>query len=770
MKWPYSFDMIESMKAFYDRLKQLFADVGSDMQEQKTRVDNLVNGVEQPSEVVDMHLGRDSQTYPVARDMVLGEIGKTEAAQAVINADTAAQLATQNDSVAAQLADEAQQRQIKDEDLEIKKAQKSDVVSLQSQFNTLVANAGNTDGNAELLGIRSDSIGSSFTTSGDRITNIEKTMVTGLSKFEPGDWESGNLDANGNNASSNQRIRTANFHGFSGETIHLHVNAGYGLSMFYFDDDKNYIGKSSYNSDMDVVMSHPYYKFAIGANGDPVINVSAALNIEMYVKVNLYINDGAVTTEKLGNKSVTDDKINLSNIAAFKNLIYNYATNIGAPKTGGYLNSGLLTTELSSNVEYLFLVDLSTAFNKIEGYSNPGLTILIYSGNNNLGVQAVVSPINVNERRFILFSRSFSDYELSGDIRLYITVTNKTADQALTYTINSLMLIPMDNPNLSTDTYGKLLKLWNDEKGFSELYSIVINTVKAIESSSDDSDKSEDSWGDSLTQGAGGNGIRYPDVLQSLLGTDHTVTNYGVGGEQTQTIASRQGGMVMLVNNITIPADTNPVQIGGTNTGILTNYGTYSFPLRQGSSGVNPCYINGVKGTLSISQTSISSTDVIYYFTRETAGDAVIINRPTALITDYQKNKKRSIPIIWIGQNGGWNNDPQTLVDQYEMMIDYAGNKKYLVIGLTSGSAADRQSLEALMNKKFGRHYVNLRDYISQYGMDDAGLIPTSTDMDQMSQGIVPDSLRVDTVHFNEHGYPIVANQIYKRGQELGYW
>lgn len=93
MKWPYSFNMIESMQAFYERLKQLFADVGSDMQEQKTRVDTLMQNTPQPSEVVDMRTGRDSQTYPVARDMVLGEIGKTEATQAQINADHAEQLA-----------------------------------------------------------------------------------------------------------------------------------------------------------------------------------------------------------------------------------------------------------------------------------------------------------------------------------------------------------------------------------------------------------------------------------------------------------------------------------------------------------------------------------------------------------------------------------------------------------------------------------------------------------------------------------------------------
>lgn len=93
MKWPYENIGVLTTRAFRNLLNKIFGDIGADMQEQKDRVDNLINGVEQPSEVVDMHLGRDSQTYPVARDMVLGEIGKTEAAQDLINADHAAQLA-----------------------------------------------------------------------------------------------------------------------------------------------------------------------------------------------------------------------------------------------------------------------------------------------------------------------------------------------------------------------------------------------------------------------------------------------------------------------------------------------------------------------------------------------------------------------------------------------------------------------------------------------------------------------------------------------------
>lgn len=74
-------------------LKSALDKFGADMQEQKSRVDNMITSNPQPSEVQDMRTGREGQTYPVARDMVLGEIGKTEAAQDQINQDTAAQLA-----------------------------------------------------------------------------------------------------------------------------------------------------------------------------------------------------------------------------------------------------------------------------------------------------------------------------------------------------------------------------------------------------------------------------------------------------------------------------------------------------------------------------------------------------------------------------------------------------------------------------------------------------------------------------------------------------
>lgn len=73
------------------------------------------------------------------------------------------------------------------------------------------------------------------------------------------------------------------------------------------------------------------------------------------------------------------------------------------------------------------------------------------------------------------------------------------------------------------------------------------------------------------------------------------------------------------------------------------------------------------------------------------------------------------------------------------------------------------------MEIRWGKHYVNLRNYLSKHGLSDADMVPTETDEEQIEKGIVPDSLRVDRIHFNETGYRLIGEQIYKRMIELHY-
>ena len=122
--------------------------------------------------------------------------------------------------------------------------------------------------------------------------------------------------------------------------------------------------------------------------------------------------------------------------------------------------------------------------------------------------------------------------------------------------------------------------------------------------------------------------------------------------------------------------------------------------------------------------------------------------------------------VIFIGQNGGYS-DINELINQIRSMVDFSRNKQYVVCGLTSGNATSRASLESVMQQEFGRRFINLREYLSTYGVYDAGITPTQADLDAIAVGSVPPSLLVDSVHFNAAGYAVIGNQIYKRLKEL---
>lgn len=272
-------------------------------------------------------------------------------------------------------------------------------------------------------------------------------------------------------------------------------------------------------------------------------------------------------------------------------------------------------------------------------------------------------------------------------------------------------------------------------------------------------------WGDSLTAGVGGNGVTYTGELRKLIKLD--VYNMGVGGEDTITIACRQGARQMMVNNITIPSNSEKVEIGRYNK-FFDNYNKVINPLRQGSAGINNCFIEGVEGKLLVEQTDSVSDDAVFYFERLEKGKEVQINKPTPIITNGSINRKNDITIIFIGQNGGYT-DIDDLVAQQKSMISYTGHDKYIILGLTSGTSEQREELENRMIREYGDKYINLRKYLSEDGIKDAGLNPTEKDIEEMNQGIVPESLRSDTIHGNSYYYELVGKKLYNKIIELNY-
>lgn len=266
-------------------------------------------------------------------------------------------------------------------------------------------------------------------------------------------------------------------------------------------------------------------------------------------------------------------------------------------------------------------------------------------------------------------------------------------------------------------------------------------------------------WGDSLTYGTGGEGVTYPSVLADETGL--TVYNYGVCGEKADQIAVRMGLYPMTTGAFTIPAEREPVALS------LLCDGEDPIMLRLGDAGMNPSDIAGVKGELSYSE-----EDGNYYFTRQTKGDAVTVSDGTVVTMDAAgKIDPDDIVVLFIGSNDRPTaEDAETLIATEKEMIRYLGSSKYIVVGLTSKEmipevAAVNEKLAAA----FGTHFLDIRSYLLEHGLEEAGIAPTDQDLMDLADGEIPSSLRVDIVHGTPDFYRILGEQLYEKMRSDGY-
>ena len=288
-------------------------------------------------------------------------------------------------------------------------------------------------------------------------------------------------------------------------------------------------------------------------------------------------------------------------------------------------------------------------------------------------------------------------------------------------------------------------------------------------------------WGDSLTAGGG-----WTKTLENLSGMP--VYNGGTGGENARTIVARQGADIMMIDGITIPATTDPVTIAtrADDTGITTSEGYKVTPLLQGGAHVNPVKIGDVEGTLKWTGSNYADASGTWTFTRNAIGDTVVIDRPTAMRTEFDRNKNAPhLMVIFIGQNGGYA-DNADLIRQHRLMIEHAHAKNFVVLGLSSGSEVQRKEYENAMKKEFGRYFISLREYLSHpiykngeivscYGLADQNLnvdpsysYNGKTTLQEIKEGAVPHQILADGVHYTNGTKTVIGNMLYRKCCELG--
>jgi lysophospholipase L1-like esterase len=266
-------------------------------------------------------------------------------------------------------------------------------------------------------------------------------------------------------------------------------------------------------------------------------------------------------------------------------------------------------------------------------------------------------------------------------------------------------------------------------------------------------------WGDSLTAGTGGNGVRYSDVLSKSLNLK--VLNYGVGGESASQIAYRQGAETIYLTPVTIPSDVTPVEVS-----IVNKSGEDAKLLRQGDAGINPCIIGSVEGKLLYDAQSKK-----VYFTRLKSGNLVSFKENTQIFTDAMKNKSdNEILIIYSGTNNPDGTAISKVIEIQKKMIEYANTDNYVIVGLTSKYAVpDIENVNIALKKEYGNKFLDFRKYLLENGLNEAGLTATSQDLEDIKNGEIPTSLRSDKVHGNEYYYTMLGKQLKNKIIELKY-
>ena len=301
-------------------------------------------------------------------------------------------------------------------------------------------------------------------------------------------------------------------------------------------------------------------------------------------------------------------------------------------------------------------------------------------------------------------------------------------------------------------------------------------------------------WGDSITYGLGGqdntyivhgddsidaSGWGYTDVLKYRTGMN--VYNLGVCGETSYDIALRQGGIKMYVGKqVTVRSGAKTkINIADEygNPVILENFNGYETDNEEPD---NVVYINDT--AFQLEESDDGSIYISLY--DKNISKSVKLKKGSQVVTKAAHDMSADVVVIQMGSNGGWD-DYDELIEQYKAMIANSGTECYIIVGDTdnpdesidganyesSAEVGNADTLwEAALREAFGEHFINMRTYMIENGLDIAGLEATEQDNSDLDDGKVPGSLRYDYTHLNSYGYYVIGQGVYEKGRELGYW
>lgn len=254
-------------------------------------------------------------------------------------------------------------------------------------------------------------------------------------------------------------------------------------------------------------------------------------------------------------------------------------------------------------------------------------------------------------------------------------------------------------------------------------------------------------WGDSLTAGAGGNGVTAPSELAKILKIP--VLNKGVGGEGSSEIAVRSGARKISIKFW----GTGKKQGDWTQYQVLPDRNI----LRQGTNLI----AGSVENCIAILKFDGNLYSMKLFKCKKNFVDSTANFEIVGLETTNAKYQ-----IIWAGRNNG--GDSSTVVQDVNSMVTlFRKNNpsvKIFVLSVIngagesvgSGAYAGIQGVNLAL-RNLNINFIDVRQCLIHDALSREKLVPTAQDIADIQNDLVPSQLRSDGIHLNAFGYHAVA-------------
>lgn len=126
--------------------------------------------------------------------------------------------------------------------------------------------------------------------------------------------------------------------------------------------------------------------------------------------------------------------------------------------------------------------------------------------------------------------------------------------------------------------------------------------------------------------------------------------------------------------------------------------------------------LNGASTLSIMKMAGVPQADLDAYVAKhqEAAGGAELPIEETTMrdLTSEQMQRTEAdyIPVIFMGYYGGWNHDPNELIEQQQKILDTFGSNKdkYIIVGSTpQDGSVDGAAYDAAMTEAWGEHYIS---------------------------------------------------------------